>query len=168
MPEQIGSASIGLAVDSSGVDAGLNQVDATVTRVGRSLRTLGRTGAVSIEELGTGAGRANTSVSRATRNIQNEIQRVTAVAEAGARGTRAYYEALANQRGVSIDTLRPYIDRLEEVRRKQAEIAQQAADSGSAYDNSAQSVAQLNANLRNVPAQLTRSEERRVGKECPV
>lgn len=155
MSEQIGSASIGLAVDSSGVDAGLNQMDATVTRVGRSLRTLGRTGAVSIEELGTGAGRANTSVSRATRNIQNEIQRVTAVAEAGARGTRAYYEALANQRGVSIDTLRPYIDRLEEVRRKQAEIAQQAADSGSAYDNSAQSVAQLNANLRNVPAQLT-------------
>jgi phage-related minor tail protein len=155
MSDQIGTASIGLAVDSSGVDAGLNRMEASVTQTARSLSTLGRRGAEAVEGIGSGARTAADNTERATRRIQNEIQRTTAVAQAGERGTRAYYEAIANQRGANLNALRPYLDQLEQVRAAQQAATQAALRNGAAFQNNAQSAAQLAANLRVVPAQLT-------------
>jgi phage-related minor tail protein len=155
MSDQIGTASIGLAVDSSGVDAGLNQMEATVQRAGRSLSTLGRTGAAAIDDIGAGAGAAAGRVDTSTRSIQNSIQRVTAAAEAGERNTRSYFEALANQRGANVNALRPYLDQLDQVRARQDAAAQAALRGGSAFQSNAQSAAALAASLRQVPAQLT-------------
>ncbi|MFS2007975.1 phage tail length tape measure family protein [Duganella sp. CT11-25] len=155
MSDQIGTASIGLAIDSSGVDAGLNRMEATVERTGRSLSTLGRTGAAAVENIGTGAGSAAIRVDGATRSIQGSIQRVTAATEAGERNTRSYFESLANQRGANLNALRPYLDQLEQVRTRQQEAATAALRSGQAFNTQSQSAAQLAANLRGVPAQLT-------------
>ena len=155
MSDRIGSASIGLAVDSSGVDAGLNTMEATVTRTARSLSSLGRQGAQAVDGIAAGATNAASQTERATRRIQNEIQRTTAVAQAGERGTRAYYEAIANQRGANLNALRPYLDQLEQVRAAQQAATAGALRSGQAFNTQAQSAAQLAANLRGVPAQLT-------------
>lgn len=168
MSDRIGSASIGLAVDSSGVDAGLNTMEATVTRTARSLSTLGRQGAQAVDGIASGASNAASQTERATRRIQNEIQRTTAVAQAGERGTRAFYEALANQRGANLNTLRPYLDQLDQVR-----IAQQAAAAGAlrgsqAFNTQAQSAAQLANNLRGVPAQLTDIVTSLQGGQAPL
>lgn len=155
MSDRIGSASIGLAVDSSGVDAGLNTMEATVTRTARSLSSLGRQGAQAVDGIASGASNAASQTERATRRIQNEIQRTTAVAQAGERGTRAFYEALANQRGANLNTLRPYLDQLEQVRTAQQAAAAGALRGSQAFNTQAQSAAQLANNLRGVPAQLT-------------
>lgn len=155
MSDQIGAASIILDVDSSGVDAGINSMELGIERTGRSLTTLGRRGSAAVDAIGDAAGGSAATVDRATRSIQGSIQRTIAVTEAGERGTRSYYETLASQRGANVDVLRPYLEQLEAVRKKQQEAAEEALRSGSAYDNTSQSVAQLNANLRNVPAQLT-------------
>lgn len=155
MSDQIGAASIILDVDSSGVDSGINRMEQGIERAGRSLSTLGRRGASAVDGIGDAAGGSAASVERATRSIQNSIQRTIATTEAGERGTKSYFEALANQRGANIDALRPYLNQLEEVRKKQQEAAEEALRSGSAYNQTSQSVAALNANLRGVPAQLT-------------
>jgi phage-related minor tail protein len=168
MSDQIGSASIGLAVDSSGVDAGLNTMEATVSRAARSLSTLGRQGAAAVEGIGTGASTASGNVSRATRSIQNDIQRTTAITQAGERGTRAYYEALASQRGADVNALRPFLDQLEQVRTRQQEAAAAALRSGQAFNTQSQSAAQLAANLRVVPAQLTDIVTSLQGGQAPL
>jgi phage-related minor tail protein len=168
MSDQIGSASIGLAVDASGVDAGLNTMEATVARAGRSLSSLGRQGAQSIDGIAAGATSAASTTERATRRIQNEIQRVTAAAQAGERGTRAFYEALASQRGADLNTLRPYLDQLDQVRDAQQAAGAAALRSGSAFNTQSQSAAQLAANLRGVPAQLTDIVTSLQGGQAPL
>ena len=155
MSDQIGAASIGLGIDASGVDAGLDRMEASVTRAERSITTLGRRGSAAVDSIGDTASTSAGSVDRATRSIQNSIQRTIAVTEAGERGTKSYFEALANQRGANVDALRPFLNQLEEVTKKQREAAEEALRSGSAYNQTSQSIAALNANLRGVPAQLT-------------
>ncbi|MEY2689501.1 MAG: hypothetical protein RL375_3700, partial [Pseudomonadota bacterium] len=76
------------------------------------------------------------------------IQRVTAAAQAGEKGTAAYFEALAKQRGVSGDVLRPYLDQLRQV--EQAQAKAQGTLNGMTI-----SAGQMKAALRGVPAQFT-------------
>lgn len=155
MSDQIGSASIGLSVDSSGVDAGLARIDANVQQAGRSLQSLGQRGAQAVDQLSSASTTSASRVEASTRSIANSIQRTTALTQAGERGTRAYFEALANQRGANLDVLRPYLDQLDQVRARQAATTQELARSGNAYQATAQSAGQLANNLRQVPAQLT-------------
>ncbi|MES2349146.1 MAG: phage tail length tape measure family protein [Pseudomonadota bacterium] len=108
-----------------------------------------------MDSIGSTAGTSAATVDRATRSIQNSIQRTIAVTEAGERGTKSYYEALANQRGANLGVLEPYLRQLDEVTKKQQEAAEQSLLSGQSYGQTSQSVAALTANLRMVPAQLT-------------
>lgn len=87
-------------------------------------------------------------VDGATKSIIASIERATAAMQAGEKGSASYYEALAKQRGVSGDTLKPYIDGL-----RQAEEAQKAALLG--QQGMAMSAKQTAAALRGVPAQIT-------------
>jgi len=68
---------------------------------------------------GDGAGAAAEKVDKGARSMVSSIQRVTAEYQAGEKGTRAYYEALAAQRGISVEALKPYLDQLDAAKRGQ-------------------------------------------------
>jgi phage-related minor tail protein len=141
MTNSVGAASIELSVDSSGVETGLQRAEGAVARTGRSLQTLGQQGSAALDNLGSGSGQAAGRVDAATRSLIGSIQRTTAAMEAGSRGSRQYFEALANQRGVNADALRPYLDQLEAVNQGQRSVGVSAGQTAAA--------------LRQVPAQVT-------------
>ncbi len=157
MSDQIGTASIGLAVDSSGVDAGLNRMEATVERAARTLSSLGQRGAAAVNNVGASANETANSVDRATQRQVRSIQTLTAELQSGGRATVAFQEAIARNRGgeAAVQTLRPYLDQLQRVREAQQAAAQAALQGGQAFNTQSQSAAQLANNLRMVPAQLT-------------
>ena len=66
-------------------------------------------------------------VKKSLSSIQNQIQRTTATLAGGEKGSRQFYEALANQRGVSVASLKPYLDQLDAAKMK-AEAAAKATD----------------------------------------
>ncbi|WP_057199570.1 phage tail length tape measure family protein [Acidovorax sp. Root217] len=101
----------------------------------------------SIAGIGDGGQQASQKVEASARSMIREIQRVTASAQAGEKGTASYYAELAKQRnlGTSLD---PYIEKL-----RQAEAAQRAATGG--MGKMQVSAAQTAAALRGVPAQFT-------------
>ena len=66
-------------------------------------------------------------VKKSLSSIQNQIQRTTATLSGGEKGSRQFYEALANQRGVSVASLKPYLDQLDAAKMK-AEAAAKATD----------------------------------------
>ncbi|MDC8756264.1 phage tail length tape measure family protein [Janthinobacterium fluminis] len=155
MTSNVGSATIELAVDSAGVESGLQRVDRAVVRTGRTLENLGGKGAAALDGMGNSGGGAAKKVERSTASLISSIQRTTAVMEAGSRTSAQYFEALASQRGVSVDALRPYLDQLDAVASKQktAENAMRSADP--AMKSVGVSAAQTSAALRQMPAQLT-------------
>ncbi|WP_137171443.1 tape measure protein [Massilia sp. HP4] len=140
-------AVIKITADASGVESGLRQVEAATARTGKNLENLGATAqktGKSLESLGAGpglrnvgdgAGAAAGQVDRATKSMADSIQRATATMNAGAKGSAAYYEALANTRGLNITALRPYLDQLDAVTRKtqQAAAAQRQLDAGNNF-----------------------------------
>ena len=66
-------------------------------------------------------------VKKSLSSIQNQIQRTTATLAGGEKGSRQFYEALANQRGVSVASLKPYLDQLDAAKMK-ASAAAKATD----------------------------------------
>lgn len=155
MSNNIGSASITLSVDSSGIESGMRTADAAVARTGRNLSALAQTGATAMDSVSGGAAASATRLDSATRSIINNIQRTTAAVDAGERGSRQFFESLANQRGIDINVLRPYLDQLEQVRTRQAAATDAARASGNAFQGHAMSANAMSAALRNVPAQFT-------------
>lgn len=157
MSDQIGSASIGLAVDSSGVDAGLNRMDASVERVGRSISSLGRSGAAAVDDLATSATRSASSVERGNQRQIRSLQTLRAELIAGGRDTRQFQEEMARNRGgeAAVAAIQPVLDQIEQLRAAQNASTQAALRNGQAFQNNAQSAAALAASLRSVPAQLT-------------
>jgi len=147
MSEITNEAVIKVTADASGVEAGLRQVEAATTRTGKNLENLGATaqktgksienlaGTSGLRNVGEGAGAAAGQVDRATKSMAESIQRATASMNAGAKGSAAYYEALANSRGLNVAALRPYLDQLDAVTKKteQAAAAQRQLDAGNNF-----------------------------------
>ncbi|MGB3069830.1 MAG: phage tail length tape measure family protein [Ottowia sp.] len=101
----------------------------------------------SFKRMGDEAKPTSAKVEASARSIIGSIERATAAMKAGEKGTASYFEALAAQRGVSSDLLKPYIEQL-----RQAEAAQQAAILGQgSLGMSAKATA---AAMRQVPAQF--------------
>lgn len=147
MSEITNEAVIKVTADASGVEAGLRQVEAATAKTGRGLEGLNATAqktgkslenldsSAGLRNMGNGAGGAAGQVDRATKSMADSIQRATASMSAGAKGSAAYYEALANSRGLNITALRPYLNQLDAVTRKteQAAAAQRQLDAGNSF-----------------------------------
>ncbi|AGW94596.1 hypothetical protein N234_31610 [Ralstonia pickettii DTP0602] len=109
----------------------------------------------AVSSIGDGGQQSAQKTEAATRSMVQSIQRATAAMEAGSKSSSQYYEALANQRGVNVEALKPYLAQLEavEARQKQASVA---LNSGAAsMDKMGVSAKQTAAAMRGVPAQLT-------------
>lgn len=107
---------------ATSVEAGMRRVDESTTRTGRNMVDLSRQ--PGLRNLGDGADAAATRIDRSTRNMADSIQRTTAAMQAGSRGTADYFRALASQRGLDANALRPYLQQLEAVTRQTEEAAQ--------------------------------------------
>ena len=136
---------IDVVATADGVETGVRQAKQSFKSLGDEAARAGE----KVEKgLGSGADGASASVERATKSIINSIQRTTAATEAGARGTSAYYEAIAKQRGVSVDALKPYLSQLDAAAEKQRAATK-------SMDGLGMSAGQTAMALRNVPAQMT-------------
>ena len=135
-------------LDSSQAEGALARVDASGKKMATALKKSGDEAEDAIKAIGDAGEPAAKKLDTATRSIISSIQRQTAATEAGARGSAQYFETLAKQRGISVDTLRPYLDQLQA-----AKTAQDAANAS--LGNMGISAKQTAAALRGVPAQFT-------------
>ncbi len=125
-----GKVQLEAGLDASRVKQGAAEVTGAVRQMGREVeREAGRVSAAT-SKMGSGGEQAAQSTQKAERSIIASIQRQTAAYEAGGRSTREYYEAIARQRGIGADVLKPYLDQLDAAKEKQAEAAQGAKGFG--------------------------------------
>jgi len=147
MSEIVNEAVIKVSADASGVETGLREVEKATAKTGKNLENLAATAgkaSKSLENLGStpglrtvgdGAGAAAGKVDSATKSMAEAIQRATATMNVGAKGSAAYYAALANTRGLNVAALQPYLDQLDAVTKKtaQAAAAQRQLDEGNNF-----------------------------------
>ena len=112
-----GTAELKATFDPSGVQSGVNTSKAALSDLARTAQQEGAKAGKGLEKAGEGAGEAASKIERETRSIIGSIERATAAAKAGERGTASYFEALGKQRGISADALKPYV---EDLRRAEA------------------------------------------------
>ncbi|WP_343625364.1 phage tail length tape measure family protein [Roseateles puraquae] len=147
MAENSREAELKITADASGVRAGVEQAKTALGDLSKAAEREGAKAGAGVEKIGDGAEKASGKVEREVGRMAQAIQRATAAAEAGGRGTAAYFESIAKQRGTA-DALKPYIEDL-----KRAEAAQNAARAS--LGNIGVSAGQTAAALRQVPAQFT-------------
>lgn len=132
-------------VDSTGAKRGFEEVKQGARDMAQAVGQSGQTAAKGLDGIGATAEKGAERTDRATRSLINSIQRATAAAQAGSQSTADYYRALANQRGASTAALEPYLRQLDEVTRRQQQMATSAGASA----------AQTAAAMRSIPAQFT-------------
>jgi phage-related minor tail protein len=101
-----------------------------------------------LKKVGDAPKDAPEKIDKATKSIIASIERATAAAKAGERGTAAYFEAIAKGRGVNADALKPYLSQLDAAAEKQRAATK-------SMDGLGMSAGQTAMALRNVPAQMT-------------
>lgn len=153
---------IPVEVDATGAKQGFSEVKAAAQDMAQAVGQAGAAAGKGIDGIGAGAPATTQKLDAASRSIIGSIQRTTAVMEAGGKTSAKYFEVLAQQRGVSPELLKPYLEQLRQVEAAQkAATAAQAASAGvtgaatkqlNAYGQSAAQTAQA---LRQVPAQIT-------------
>lgn len=139
---------LGVAVDATGAKTGFDQVKQEARDMAQAVGASGQQAGKGLDAVGDGGDRAAQKLDRATRSMIGSVQRATAVVQAGEKNTAKFYETLANQRGVNVEALRPYLTQLEEARRLQQAATGQLSTMGV-------SAAQTAAALRGIPAQFT-------------
>jgi phage-related minor tail protein len=152
MTNSIGGATIELAVDSSGVESGLDRVDGAVRRTGRTLDSLRTQGGGALDSIGAGGSAAANRVDAATRNIAGAVERTNAALIAGKKSSSEYFEELGRSRGADMMKLAPLIAQLRETESAQAR-AKAAIDATTASQQAAAETARVQAAaLREVAA----------------
>lgn len=151
MSEEIGRGVIRIEGDASELKTEINSAKRSIKDLGdASNKAAGSSG-----KIGDGADRSDKKIARATSNMISSIQRTTAAMDAGSRSSSKYYEVIAQQRGVDVGALKPYLDQLDAVNAKQ-NIATAALNAGSkANVYAGLSAKQMAFSLRGVPAQFT-------------
>lgn len=152
---------IRIGVDASGVEAGVEKAKKSIKSLGQAAQQGGRQASAGMKPAADGAAaaaagfeEANRRMERSLKSMQNAIQRDIAMKEAGERGTRRYYEALAAQRGILTAALNPYLSQLDKVNGK--------VRAGGI------SIAQFNNALRQTPAQMTDIVTQLAGGQNPM
>jgi phage-related minor tail protein len=146
---------IPVEVDSTGAKAGFDDVKQGARDMAQVVGQAGAQAGQGLKGVGDGAAPAAAKLDAATRSMIGSIQRTTAVMEAGERGSRKFFEALAVQRGQNLDVLRPYLDQLDAARAKQAQATAGVIAGTAALNAQGISAKQTTAALRQVPAQFT-------------
>ncbi|SFB74024.1 tape measure domain-containing protein [Polaromonas sp. OV174] len=126
---------IKIGADASGVEAGVSVAKRSLKDLGESAKKAGKDAADGIGSIGAGGDKAAKDVERAAKNIQGQLQRAVASFEAGEKGSRQFYESLARQRGVDVNSLKPLLDQLDAVKTKSLAAAQASTQVGSSFSS---------------------------------
>lgn len=118
-----GKVQLEAELDASRVKQGAAEVTGAVRQMGREVERESSRVSAATAKMGSGGEQAAQNTEKASRSIIASIQRQTAAYEAGGRSTREYYEAIARQRGVGADVLKPYLDQLDAAKDKQEQAA---------------------------------------------
>lgn len=148
-------AQIGFKADASGVETGLARAKKSMRDFGKTAESVGKDAAKGLSQAGSGGEAASQKLDAATRNMIASVQRTIATMEAGGRANSKYFETLAQQRGVDVSALRPYLDQLDKVSEKQRQAALEAVKSAGKFNQFGKSAKEVELALRGVPAQLT-------------
>lgn len=92
---------------------------------------------------------------RATNSIIAAVQRSTAELEAGGKGTAAYQQKIAEQRGADLTKLEPYLAKLREIEKANESVNGSLGKGNRQLNEFGQTAKQTAAALRQVPAQFT-------------
>ena len=135
-------------LDVSDIESGAKKAGVALRSIGKAAKDAGQqsvSGAAAVadgyDKAGKEAERLTKKQERATQSIINSVQREIAVREAGGRGTAAYYETLARQRGADVAKIR--------------EVTKSLKQQESQLKLNNISVGQYNNAMRMVPAQFT-------------
>lgn len=135
-------------LDVSEIESGAKKAGVALRSIGKAAKDAGQQSAAGAAATAAGydkaakeADRLAKKQERATQSIINAVQREIAVREAGGRGTSAYYELLARQRGADVARI--------------SEVTQALKRQESQLKLNNISVGQYNNAMRMVPAQFT-------------
>lgn len=155
MTQTVGAAQLAITADASGVEAGVSRAKKTLASLGGAAKAAGTEASKGVDQIGKGADGASQKLDRATKQMIASIQRTTASLESGSRSSSRFFETLAQQRGVDVNSLKPYLQQLDAASAKQAAAAAAAKAVAPAITQVGLSAKQTTAALRQVPAQFT-------------
>ncbi|KEH11432.1 MULTISPECIES: phage tail length tape measure family protein [Delftia] len=125
--------------------AGLSEIKQDVKAVGDEAAQAGAKAGTAFDGMGKSSQTAASSIDRSTRSIISSLEREMAAMQAGGKGTAAYYETIAKQRGADMAALGPYLQQMR-LFEKQAEES---------FKTVGMSARQTSAAMRGVPAQIS-------------
>lgn len=135
-------------LDVTEIEYGAKKAGVALRNIGKAAKEAGKesaAGAAAVaagyDKAGKEAERLSKKQERATQSIINSVQREIAVREAGGRGTAAYYETLARQRGADVAKIR--------------EVTKSLKQQENQLKLNNITVGQYNSAMRMVPAQFT-------------
>lgn len=108
-----------VSLDTSKADSAFARVGTGAKSMADGVRKSAADAGAAVSRIGDGSAASAQKVDRDTKSMISQIKRLTAETEAGSKSSTAYFEALARQRGVSVDALRPYLQQLDAARSKQ-------------------------------------------------
>ncbi|KLO57649.1 hypothetical protein AA671_21320 [Delftia tsuruhatensis] len=125
--------------------AGLSEIKQDVKAVGDEAAQAGSKAGTAFDGMGKSSQTAASSIDRSTRSIISSLEREMAAMQAGGKGTAAYYETIAKQRGADMAALGPYLQQMR-LFEKQAEES---------FKTVGMSARATSAAMRGVPAQIS-------------
>lgn len=159
---------VGVEVDASDAKKGMNDLGVAAQDMSRKVKKAGEEAGQGLGKVGEGSEQASEKIDRTSKSIIQSIQRTTVALESGGRTTAKYYETIANQRGVSVDALRPYLEQLKAVETAQGKFTQSSGAAVNSLNKVGISAAQTAAAMRNVPAQFTDIVTSLQGGQAPL
>ena len=124
---------IKIGADASGVETGVGKAKRSLASLGETAKKAGQDAGAGMASVGAGGDKAAKDVERATKNIQGQLQRAIAAFDAGEKGSRKFYESIARQRGVDVNTLKPLLDQLDAYKSKTEAASQASAKVGTSF-----------------------------------
>ena len=120
-------AQLEVGSDAGGVLRALGSIGDTAQDSATKVEQAGARMATSLDDLPAASDAASKKVARDTDTMIASIQRATAAANAGGRGTAAYYQQLATDRGLDVTKITPYLDELAKAQSATQSVAAAAA-----------------------------------------
>ncbi|MCL9777714.1 phage tail length tape measure family protein [Neisseria subflava] len=161
MKRRMAENTIKAGLDVTEIEYGAKKAGVALRNIGKAAKEAGKesaAGAAAVaagyDKAGKEAERLTKKQERATQSIINSVQREIAVREAGGRGTAAYYETLARQRGADVAKIR--------------EVTKSLKQQENQLKLNNISVGQYNNAMRMVPAQFTDIITQLAGGQNPL
>ena len=161
---------IRISADTSGVQAGAQEVKASLKQMGDAAQAQSRRGAEGMKQMGNAAEAAAKKAEAAARQQQRasdsytrHLQREIALAQAGKRGSAEYHEAVMKQRGIEISAQQRLL--LETLKTNQAQKESLGLHKQMVGNIS---IGQYNNAMRMLPAQMTDVVTQLAGGQNPL